>query len=836
MIEHKPSRLSLAVLVIALAAAGLACNLGMQPPPTPAATAVAIKDGPAAGPSPTTPGGNSIPVQEEASSAVQAATYALAVFLGRDPSSFTLSSIQQTEFADTALGCPRPGEQATATATPGYIITLGDGAREYELHTSLDGLRVRCLSEDLRSEQVPSNTGIMATIQAMENQEYGTLASLLPATVALSTFPGPQEQLASSAFIAQLRDIWLGPGSLQADLNTNVLALMPSLELGANQIPVYSTGWGATRNTDGILIFDLAGASPILRSVLLVPEAQKAAAYRPASEEQEDEEKANRFKNDDFAIDVPTGWITGTLGGQLNLQLPDEDVSIAVAPWNAGSNPREGISFQAWIEASWPGVNPNWESIGAMEPLWASSGQPGYLVTWKQRRADGALETTAPIALFEANRPDFYALSVSLLTPERESEFRALIQTISIAQLPGLPADMNVYRHDELGYRIQYPAHWQLLPSPLGAAFQAPEQGVTISIGPWPMLNGPAPDQAFEDWVAQAPAATIQGYGQVKQIKPVETTAGDVGYVAAWQVTLSGGELKESDPAAIFPFSRQFETTTYHALAINLHVPTETVTFERMIATLVIESQNTAEMVFIPAGAFVRGSSDEQIAAWKNQCGGACRQDEFTDEAPQRLISLDAYYIDRTEVTVSQFKAFVEATSYRATSEQKGDPVEYTWRSFDSPDRQTHPVRWMSWDDANSYCQWAGKRLPTEAEWEKAARGDAGLVWPWGNTWNEELVPHGDTVAADSLGSSASPYGVLGMAGNVWEWVNDYYDPYYYGAAPDSNPPGPVQSPDRVLRGGSFNNAWWALRAPHRHHGGAQGYAFDHGFRCAADG
>jgi len=255
-----------------------------------------------------------------------------------------------------------------------------------------------------------------------------------------------------------------------------------------------------------------------------------------------------------------------------------------------------------------------------------------------------------------------------------------------------------------------------------------------------------------------------------------------------------------------------------------------------MITTLVIETMDTADMVFIPAGPFVRGSSDQQISAWTSACGSACRADQFLDEAPQRTITLQGFYIDRTEVTVAQFKEFVEETGYQTTAEQKGDPVQYTWRSFDSPDRQSHPVRWMTWHDANAYCRWAGKRLPTEAEWEKAARGEDGRTWPWGNDWDDGRVPQGDTVPADAYQSGASPYGVLGMAGNVWEWVADWYDATYYGYAADANPLGPGETSDKVLRGGGFNNARWALRAAHRHFGGAAGYATDHGFRCAADG
>ena len=464
-------------------------------------------------------------------------------------------------------------------------------------------------------------------------------------------------------------------------------------------------------------MFDLSGANPILGEVILIPEAQKDAAYTPQTEEEQESEDVVRYQGEEFGIDLPAGWITSTVGSQVNLQPPDQAVAISLAPWGSDSPPADGQSFFSWIDATWPDIYPQYESLSDANPIWAKSGQAGYLITWNLRRQDGALEESEPIALFEANRPDFYALGINLLaTGDEENEaFQSILPTLSIEQIAGLPADMNVYRHDGLGYRIQFPADWTLLPSPLGAAFQAPDQGVTVSVGPWPMLDGPTADQPFDAWVADAPTSVLQGYGDVSQMTPVETTAGDTGYLTTWQVTLNNGQDEVSDPIAVFEFRRQYEGASYHALAVNLHVPTETVTFDRMVATLVIESQDTADMVFIPAGAFIRGSSNEEITAWKNECGSSCRQNEFDDEAPQRLITLDAYYIDRTEVTVSQFKEFVEATGYRSTSEQKGDAIEYTWRAFDSPDRQNHPVRWMSWDDANAYCQWAGKRLPTES-------------------------------------------------------------------------------------------------------------------------
>lgn len=840
----KRTLLALAVLILNLAVAGLSCTFGPSAGDgTPAATAPIAKSTEISGtPELATP--LSTYVQPESADAVKAAIYALAVYLGSDPGSFNLVSAYLTQFADTALDCPRPGETPDPTTTPGYTVIVADSDREYEIHTSLDGLRVRCLSDDLRPGASSGNTGIVATLTALENREYGTLASLLPATVGVTTYPGAEQPLASSSFISQLRDIWLGPADVQIDLNTNVLALMPSLQLSAGQIPVYSTGWTVTRDTDGILLFDLSGTTPVLTRILFVPSDQKALAYRASSSEDGTAEATPTpgpiYRGTGFSVAVPTEWTTSTVASLVNLHAPDGTVAITVGHWAVPGAPRDGQTFRSWLETTLPDVIEGYESIGSMEPIWASTGQSGYLVTWNRRRPDGVLERSNPIALFQAHTTsggiDTYALAVTLMNPGYQTQFQEILNSVVIDQLIGVPADMHIYRHDDLGYRVQYPADWDLLTSPFGAAFKPPDGDVAISIGPWPLVNGPVPGQSFEDWVATAPSEGIQGYGPVQQISPVQTANGDIGYLATWQISMPGGAIESSDPAAVFPFTREWSGATYYGLAVSLHVPTQTQTFDRMITTLVIETVDTAEMVFVPAGPFVRGSTDQQISAWTSACGSACRSGQFLDEAPQRTISLQGFYIDRTEVSVAQFSQFADETGYQTTAEQKGDPVQYTWRAFDSPDRQNHPVRWMSWYDAAAYCQWAGKRLPTEAEWEKAARGEDGRTWPWGNDWDDGRVPHGDTVPVDSYENGASPYGVLGTAGNVWEWVADWYDATYYSYAPDASPPGPGESTDKVLRGGAFNNANWALRTVYRHSGGASGYATDHGFRCAADG
>lgn len=267
-----------------------------------------------------------------------------------------------------------------------------------------------------------------------------------------------------------------------------------------------------------------------------------------------------------------------------------------------------------------------------------------------------------------------------------------------------------------------------------------------------------------------------------------------------------------------------------------------------------------ALMVRVPAGPFVRGSSSAELRAAKVMCrahaGEPCAESWFSSEAPQREINLDAFWIDRAEVSMRQYERCLSAGACGLPAHFQGvcqSWVRGRWQAIprtaaiDTLGRGTLPVTCVSWRDAEAYCAWAGKRLPTEAEWEKAARGTDGRVFPWGNAppTCDHAIYHSDqgqgcgrdgTASVGQRPEGASPYGVLDMAGNAAEWVVDVEDPKFYEAAP-ANAPVRRGEPNanRVIRGGSWSSRPSMLRAANR-----GGFNPEHinaytGFRCAMD-
>lgn len=260
--------------------------------------------------------------------------------------------------------------------------------------------------------------------------------------------------------------------------------------------------------------------------------------------------------------------------------------------------------------------------------------------------------------------------------------------------------------------------------------------------------------------------------------------------------------------------------------------------------------ESSAGMTLIPAGEFLMGSLE-----------GA----GDSDENPQRRVYLDAYYIDIHEVTNAQYYQFWLADG---GEKSKHTPASYgsLYMIGDWPEvaktKPNYPVVGITWYDAGAYAEWAGKRLPTEAEWEKAARGTDGRTWPWGNDFYSEIPIPGAAKESPESGTEApvsrthsnrrdgndgydntaapvknyptgvSPYGVYDMAGNVWEWVADWYDRDYFAGGLAKNPNGPDRGKFKVVRGGSWNHRDRNQRCCNRYYCYPDSWGNTLGFRC----
>ena len=271
------------------------------------------------------------------------------------------------------------------------------------------------------------------------------------------------------------------------------------------------------------------------------------------------------------------------------------------------------------------------------------------------------------------------------------------------------------------------------------------------------------------------------------------------------------------------------------------------------IGSRMISEIDGMTLVYVPEGEFSMGSP-EGVGEYAEQ--------------PQHQVYLDAYWIDQTEVTSAMFSTFVNETGYKTDAEKDGESYVYlqiyeVWESMKGADWQhpygqyssianleNHPVIHVSWNDAYAYCIWAGRQLPSEAQWEKAARGTDGRTYPWGNQvpagnllnfadtntnfdWSDSSADDGyaDTAPVGSYPDGASPYGALDMAGNVWEWVADWFGVYPTESV--DYPTGPSSGIYRVLRGGSWIGNTYSIRSAKRSNNyptNSSGYV---GFRCA---
>lgn len=243
------------------------------------------------------------------------------------------------------------------------------------------------------------------------------------------------------------------------------------------------------------------------------------------------------------------------------------------------------------------------------------------------------------------------------------------------------------------------------------------------------------------------------------------------------------------------------------------------------------------EMVLIPAGEFAMGSDKKKDRL------------AYRSEIPQRTVYLDPFLIGKYEVTALEYLKFVLATDRLP---------QLDWRYDGGNFQETmahHPIMHVSWYDADAYCKWAGKRLPTEAEWEKAARGVDGRLFPWGNEYAgptranfgrtglsgpvrdrpERLLLYPPIISVDRYENAVSPYGLYQTIGNVAEWVSDWYDQDYYKTAPDRNPKGPETGTQKAFRGGGWMDSTTTMRAAMRNGTDPRTKINWMGFRCARD-
>lgn len=225
---------------------------------------------------------------------------------------------------------------------------------------------------------------------------------------------------------------------------------------------------------------------------------------------------------------------------------------------------------------------------------------------------------------------------------------------------------------------------------------------------------------------------------------------------------------------------------------------------QRMPARLSVD-KDPETMVLIPAGSFLMGSEEGE-----------------TDERPVHKVYLDAFYIDSAEVTCARYRRFLSETGY--LPHQLWNP-EY--------DRPEDPVVGVSWYDASAFARWAGKRLPTEAEWEKAARGGTdGKKYPWGDAIDKTMANFASFGIAPVKSFEAYGYGLYDMAGNAGEWCQDWYGDTYYAMSPGENPRGPQRGERKVVRGGAWYNSEDGLRIANRYKNAPDVGNFNTGFRC----
>lgn len=343
--------------------------------------------------------------------------------------------------------------------------------------------------------------------------------------------------------------------------------------------------------------------------------------------------------------------------------------------------------------------------------------------------------------------------------------------------------------------------------------------GFPRNAGPWALIKGNISSREGRD-IYFSPSVDSGHSGG-----PVFHSGKVVAMVGAGNQSVGRGVTARSvhDYIEGFGITAQERTSSTSIATESLPPPAATAKLEprQMTQDREVTGKDGAPMVLIPAGEFQMGSPDGEGQA---------------DERPRHRVYLDAYSMDRFEVTVSRYAKFMQSTGRRAP--------EY-WDQVKTGKHSDLPVVGIDWHDAEAYCRWAGKRLPTEAEWEKAARGTDERTYPWGNeepttrlaNFGKVFTENVYKVLApvESYEAGKSPYGLHHMAGNVWEWTADWYDEHSYAKSPQRNPTGPSSGTTKVFRGGSWGDVPVDMRSAYRGRVTPTYRDGNIGFRCAQD-
>jgi formylglycine-generating enzyme required for sulfatase activity len=425
--------------------------------------------------------------------------------------------------------------------------------------------------------------------------------------------------------------------------------------------------------------------------------------------------------------------------------------------------------------------------------------QDGYkrLMLGLQKRASGLGADVSPVILEETRRPP----KVEKKKPE-EPIVSAPVPTEKVKEEPKkeVPAPPQEKKEPEVKFTQQKPFTKLLDPASL-APKQAPPVGRVSNL-----TDTVAPKKR------QAKSLTYGFWG--------------IGLLALLLVGIGLNSLLKNPPAATATNSPTPNLPTFTSVPFT---PPPTLTKTAVpTPALGVGSTMTGDhgetLVYVPAGEFKMGSENGE-----------------DDEKPVHTVYLDAFWIDQIEVTNKQYQACVDA----GTCEPPSSKNSYTHPSYyENPEFDNYPVIYVNWDKANRYCEvWAGGDLPTEAQWEKAARGTGSFTYLWGegidcnksNFWGKVDGCVGDTTPVGSYEIDKSPYGAYDMAGNIEEWVNDYYQSDYYALLGDSasNPAGPESGVYRVLRGGSWLGSSSFVRATHRFRYDPSYSDGSLGFRCS---